>query len=282
MSKLKHVLVVILVTSLLLVSSGCELPWPFNWSKGETDTTLDPPNYSSGHGTSQVDYIPVDFQRAVEQVRTAIVRLESTQVEEGWFLRPFPRETVGIGTGIVIDTDNGYIITNWHVVEDASKITVSLYEGSEISATHYVSAPSHDIETDLALVKVNPDDLPSDVVAAQLYDGTLEPYTWAVAIGYPYDIGSSTANPTVSQGIISALDRRIRITIGNDTLTLEDVIQTDAAINPGNSGGPLLNLDGFIIGVNTAVLEEAENMGFAISKDTVQEFLDEVREDFGG
>ena len=163
MSKLKYTFLAVLVLMLLISGSGCFLPtWPFE-EEDDSDITLDPPEYFTGHGESLVHYIPADFQGAVEEVRSAVVRIESTSVEEGWFLRPFPRETVGVGTGVIIDSNNGYIITNWHVVEDAESIRIRLYDGSELEATHYIAAINYGLDTDLALIKVRPSDIPDDL-----------------------------------------------------------------------------------------------------------------------
>jgi serine protease Do len=270
LGKGKHLLLlgllVVLITSVLF-SSACEL---IPSAKHKTDTGGASPEYSYGNGETQVAYIPEDFSGAVSKIKEAVVRIESTTVESGWFLRPFPQETVGIGTGVVIDSANGYVITNRHVVEGASKIKLTLYNGDTISASQYWRSAT----TDVALVKVDPSDIPSGLVVAQFSKDEPQPYTWVVAIGYPYNLGGTEANPTVSQGIISAVGRTIQVTVGTSDLTLEDVIQTDAAINPGNSGGPLVNMSGEIVGLNTAVLESAENMGFAIDKDAITAFLD--------
>lgn len=259
-----------LVLALLIgiLGTACE---PISWFEDKQEDTGDSkPEYAYGDGETAVAYVPEDFTGAVNNIKEAVVRIESTTVEQGWFLRPFPQETTGVGTGVIIDTTSGYIVTNRHVVENASKVKVTLSSGNTISASKYWWSTT----TDLALVQVSTADLPDDLKAAEFAKDDPQPYTWTVAIGYPYDIGGSTANPTVSQGIISAVGRKIQVAIGNDTLTLEDVIQTDAAINPGNSGGPLVNMAGEVVGINTAVLESAENMGFAISKSSVIEFLD--------
>jgi serine protease Do len=274
MDKLKYILILGLLLAILVASPGC-IPTcqPFSWFDEEEEDLgdLTPPEYSYGDGESSVEYIPQDFEGAVNNIESAVVRIESRILQQGWFLNPFPTEEIGIGTGVIIDTANGYIVTNRHVVEDADEVNVTLCCGDKLSATHYWRSQT----TDLALVRVRPEDLPEYTEAAEFSNEELHPYTWVVAIGYAYNIGADMGDPTVSQGIISALDRTILIEIDSTEMTLEDVIQTDAAINPGNSGGPLINMAGEIVGINTAVLAEAENMGFAISKDTVVDFIEE-------
>ena len=100
-----------------------------------------------------------------------------------------------------------------------------------------------------------------------LPSGEMSAYQWVIAIGYPYNIGGA---PTVSEGIISALGRSIRV---DQSTVLTDVIQTTAAVNPGNSGGPLVDLSGRVVGINTAIVAEAENIGFAISVATIEDFI---------
>jgi S1-C subfamily serine protease len=276
MRKSSQILLLLLILVFVIPTSGCSFTCePRAWldleeEQEESSIDAEPPEFSYGSGAGAGEYAAPDFAAAVGNISESVVRIENTMIEQGWFLRPFPQETVGIGTGVIIDTTNGYIVTNRHVVEGADGLRATLYNGKTVSADWY----SYSETTDLALVHVDPASLPVGLDAAVFFEGDLDPYTWVVAIGYPYDIGGSTAEPTVSQGIISALGREINISIDSETMTLEDVIQTDAAINPGNSGGPLVNMAGEIVGINTAVLEEAENMGFAISKDTVIEFLE--------
>ena len=256
---------------------SCE-PWSFIEEEQDNDVAIDlePPTISYGDGQYLVDTIaagdtsiPAGFGPVVNNIKEAVVRIESTSLGQSYWWQPIPKERVGIGTGVIIDADKGYIITNWHVVEHTDKITVTLCNGKKVNATAYVPAP----DTDLALVVIDGKECDAQ---AEFAAGDLEPYSWAVAIGYPYDIGGTTATPTVSQGMMSALGRTIKVKIENETLTLKDVIQTDAAINPGNSGGPLVNMAGEIVGINTAVLEGGENMGFAINKDTVIDFLENI------
>jgi S1-C subfamily serine protease len=171
-------------------------------------------------------------------------------------LRRMPRERVerGTGSGFIINKE-GDIITNAHVVSGADKVTVILKDGRQIEGKVLGS----DELTDIAVVKVSPDNLP--VVSLGSSQG-LQPGDWAIAIGNPLGLDN-----TVTAGIISAIGRNSG-EIGVDKRV--SFIQTDAAINPGNSGGPLLNQDGEVIGVNTAIIQGAQGLGFAIPIETAQ------------
>lgn len=167
------------------------------------------------------------------------------------FLREMPRQSVGSG---VIISEEGYIITNHHVVEKASKILVTLDDKRQFNARVVGIDPS----TDLAVIQVNkPNQLP--VVALGDSD-ELEVGEWVLAVGNPFRLTS-----TVTAGIVSALGRQVNII--EDRFGIEDFIQTDAAINPGNSGGALVNLRGELVGISTAIATESgsyEGYGFAV------------------
>lgn len=151
----------------------------------------------------------------------------------------FPKERQGGGSGVIISED-GYILTNNHVVKDAIHVKVSLFDKREFDAEIVGTDPL----TDLAVIKVDAEDLP----AAYLGDSDkLKVGSWVMAIGNPLSYLTST----VTAGIVSALGRNINII--RDTYGVEDFIQTDAAINPGNSGGALVDLTGAVIGINSAI-----------------------------
>jgi S1-C subfamily serine protease len=155
----------------------------------------------------------------------------------------------GSGSGFIISTD-GYIVTNHHVVEDAGRIRVILLNGMDVQAQLIGSDPS----TDIAVIKIHESGLRS----LQFADSRLlQPGQIAVAIGNPMGLQF-----TVTAGVVSALGRSLRA--GNGRL-IDDVIQTDAALNPGNSGGPLLNSQGQVIGVNTAIIQGGQGLCFAVS-----------------
>ncbi|MCA9121078.1 MAG: trypsin-like peptidase domain-containing protein [Planctomycetaceae bacterium] len=154
-----------------------------------------------------------------------------------------------VGSGVVID-QSGIILTNNHVVEDADEVTVRFPDGAELTATEIKTDPS----SDLAILRV---ENAAPLSAAKLGDSeTLEIGDWVIAIGSPFELEA-----TVSAGIISGKGR------GIDKIRRGRLLQTDAAINPGNSGGPLVNLDGEVIGINTAIASNSggyQGIGFAI------------------
>jgi S1-C subfamily serine protease len=153
------------------------------------------------------------------------------------------------GSGFIISSD-GYIVTNNHVVEDATKIVVTLSNGTNLNAILKGTDPS----TDIAVLKIDEYGLKS----IQFADSKLlQPGQIAIAIGNPMGLQF-----TVTAGVVSALGRSLRA--GNGRL-IDDVIQTDAALNPGNSGGPLLNSSGYVIGVNTAIINGGQGLCFAVS-----------------
>ena len=165
----------------------------------------------------------------------------------------------GIGSGVIIDPQ-GYILTNNHVVEEASKIEVKLSNNQEFVARLI----GGDRETDLALIKVDPKEpLP---VARMGDSDQLKPGQWVMAIGNPF-----VYDHTVTVGVISALNRRLGATI------FDNFIQTDAAINFGNSGGPLLNLKGEVIGINTLISSQGTGIGFSIPINMVKEILPQLK-----
>ena len=151
-----------------------------------------------------------------------------------------------LGSGFIIDKD-GYIVTNNHVVENAEKIKVKLKDGKEFDA----EIIGRDPNTDLALIKISPE---NNLPALMLGNSNeLKVGQWVVAIGSPFGL-----EHTVTAGIVSAKGR----VIGSGPY--DDFIQTDASINPGNSGGPLINMDGEVVGINTAIIAGGQGIGFAI------------------
>ncbi|ELS33645.1 MULTISPECIES: HhoA/HhoB/HtrA family serine endopeptidase [Pseudanabaena] len=171
-------------------------------------------------------------------------------------LQRLPKERVerGTGSGFIINKE-GDIITNAHVVSGADKVTVVLKDGRQIEGKVIGS----DELTDVAVVQVKADNLPVVSLGSSV---SLQPGDWAIAIGNPLGLDN-----TVTAGIVSAIGRNSG-QIGVDKRV--SFIQTDAAINPGNSGGPLLNQNGEVIGVNTAIIQGAQGLGFAIPIETAQ------------
>ncbi len=199
--------------------------------------------------------------RVVQMVRPAVVSVTTDLIQQSQF---GSQTGQGVGTGFIIRSD-GIIVTNYHVVENAQHITV-ITPGPDVK--HYdARVIGGDQTADLAVLKIDATGLPT----VALGDSTkLQLGQRVVALGYALAL---EGGPTVTTGIVSALDRTITArdqncsppTCANGSRTYSNVIQTDAAINPGNSGGPLVNLAGQVIGINTAGDSNAQNIGFAIS-----------------
>ncbi|HOF40265.1 MAG TPA: trypsin-like peptidase domain-containing protein [Candidatus Hydrogenedentes bacterium] len=214
--------------------------------------------------------------QAIEKAAPAVVSINvlETQADIPPLFRDFyeffdlqpPRRRVenrridSVGSGFIIDRE-GHILTNYHVVEDASGIaSVTLPDGRDLTA----SIVGVDPRTDLALLKAEGTDLPFTVLGESddLYIGE-----WVIAIGNPFGPLISDPQPTVSVGVVSAKNRRLSPSVGKGARLYQNMIQTDAAINPGNSGGPLVNARGQAIGVNTMIFSQSGGsvgLGFAI------------------
>ena len=219
---------------------------------------------------------PIGFADLSELVSPGVVSIRTSQTVAGgqgmprgfeeFFPFPFrgdegrPRKREGAGSGFVISQD-GYIVTNNHVIEEMDEIIVAFKDGNELKA----SIVGRDPKTDIALIKVDPD---SKLSALSLGDSdSIRPGDWVVAIGNPFGL-----EHTVTAGIVSAMHRRD--VIGG---SYDDFIQTDAAINPGNSGGPLINLAGEVIGINTAINPRANTIGFAVPINMAKTILPQLR-----
>ena len=191
----------------------------------------------------------------------------------GEFFGGFPEreyERKGLGSGVIVDKD-GYILTNEHVVSGAIEVKVKLSDGREFDA----EVKGTDKRSDLAVIKINAKGLP----AAKLGDSDdLQIGRWVVAIGNPFGFAIDNPEPTVTVGVISALNRYLPA-LGRRDRGYDDLIQTDAAINPGNSGGPLVNLKGEVIGINTAIITTSggyQGLGFAIPVNKAKKILDKL------
>ncbi len=166
----------------------------------------------------------------------------------------------GLGSGFVL-TEDGYIVTNNHVVEKATDIDVILEDGQKYDA----KVIGKDPKTDVALLKINPK---HKLPAVSLGDSEkLEIGDWVIAVGNPFGLGH-----TVTVGIVSAKGRSLGLG------AYDDFIQTDAAINPGNSGGPLFNLQGQVVGVNTAIIAGGQGIGFAIPIDLAKNIINQLKD----
>ena len=237
---------------------------------------------NASYATTQM--IPNSFSRLAHDAKPAVVNISTVNVIKGggrvfnhFFGQPFggedffrnfldPRQQRprtykqnSLGSGFIISSD-GYIVTNNHVVKNADQITVKLFDETEYEAKVVGADPN----TDLALIKIDAEDL-TPLKLGSSHD--LEVGTWVVAIGSPFGL-----EQTVTAGIVSAKGR----IIGSGPY--DDFIQTDASINPGNSGGPLLNMDGEVVGINTAIIASGQGIGFAIPSDLARGVVDQLRE----
>lgn len=211
-------------------------------------------------------YSPVTS--VTEAVQDSVVNIRTEKLERyyDFFYGPFSEKVTGIGTGIIFRKD-GYIITNNHVVAGASEITVVLRGGKEYKGT----VVGVDPDTDLAVIKVEADNLPTAKIgdSSKIKVGEL-----AVAIGNPFGLSY-----TVSAGVISAIGRNIQASDDTNTVVYTNLIQTDAAINPGNSGGPLCNARGEVIGINTLIYSRSggyQGIGFAIPINDAKKIAEDI------
>lgn len=231
---------------------------------------------------------PLDFTETSKKVLDAVVHIKSTQTgafygnqkarelpdpfkeffgdmfkgqsPEGMQSQP----RVGTGSGVIIN-DKGYIVTNNHVIDNADEIEVTLYDNESYKATVIGTDPT----TDLALLQIKADNLKT---MSLVNSDDVEVGEWVLAVGNPLGL-----NSTVTAGIISAKARNIHI--NKDKFAVESFIQTDAAINPGNSGGALVNLDGNLVGINTAIASTTgtyTGYGFAVPSNIVTKVVEDL------
>jgi serine protease Do len=240
------------------------------------------PFWSEGGGTRPAQPpagAPGSFADLAEHVSPAIVNIQTKKtLTTGGGRHPleelFPpgfrfevpgqrREMPSLGTGFVISAD-GFIATNNHVIEDVDTIEVNFLDGRKLEAEIVGRDPS----TDVALIRVKPD---KELAFLPLGDSDgVRPGDWVLAVGNPFGL-----EHTVTAGIVSAKHREINQ--DSSARRFDDFIQTDAAINPGNSGGPLMNLSGEVIGINTAIRQDANTIGFAIPINLAKTVLPQLR-----
>lgn len=231
------------------------------------------------------------FIKVAEEVGPAVVSVSTERVERmrvRFYEGPFGRDDFfdqffrdffgelperefkerGLGSGVIIDKD-GYVLTNEHIISNAEKIAVTLPDGREFKGT----LKGKDPRSDLAIIKIDAKNLP----VAKLGDSNdVKIGQWAIAIGNPFGFMVHSPKPTVTIGIISALERSLPRIAGRDR-DYTGLIQTDAAINPGNSGGPLVNIKGEVIGINVAIFSTSggyQGVGFAIPINTAKDIVD--------
>jgi S1-C subfamily serine protease len=208
-----------------------------------------------GFGPNSSKLVTSDVQSVLSKVEPGVVNVRTQGFSQNEFFQPEPQQ--GAGTGMII-TPDGDVLTNAHVVAGATSIQVTL---TTDNSTHDATLLGSDPSADVAVIKVQGVSNLKTVTLGR--SSTMKVGDDVVAIGNALAL---PGGPTVTHGIVSAVDR----TIDAENNRLEHLIQTDAAINPGNSGGPLANSAGEVIGMNTAVAGQAQNIGFAIAMDTVR------------
>jgi serine protease Do len=204
---------------------------------------------------------PSTFAKVVEKVMPSVVYI-FVEVETGIS----GRIATGSGSGVILRSD-GYLLTNRHVVENANRTEVTLQDRSVYEASNIWV----DDILDLAVIKIDANNLPT----AQFADPEKTRVgDWSIALGHPLGLSPSEGGATVTVGVVSNLGRSFAL----DGVPFYDIIQTDAAINPGNSGGPLINLNGEVIGINTAGSGVAQNINFAINVATARRVFEDIIE----
>jgi len=235
---------------------------------------------------SVAESLSAAFRHASEVALRSVVQIRSSQVVQRQVTDPRfdpfgmglgPRRTQelerrGLGSGFVVSAD-GYIITNNHVIADATRLVVVFHDDTEIEATLVGADPL----TDLAVIKVDPEEASHRLIPAAIGDSNkVQVGDWVLAVGSPLEL-----DETVTAGIISATGRRQGIIRDERRQGYESFLQTDAAINPGNSGGPLVNLRGEVIGINTAIKSNSGGsigLGFAIPTALAKNVADQIIE----
>ena len=212
---------------------------------------------SSGAPASSISGTPLDIQELLRKAQPSVVSIHTGQQSSSGVFG-------SAGSGVII-SDDGLVLTNAHVVSSPSNLQVTLYDGRSEQADLVGSLP----DTDVALIRLRD---ASNLTPAELGDSAdVRVGDDVVAIGNALNLGGP---PSVTKGIVSATDR----TIEAENVTLSHLIQTDAAINPGNSGGPLLNAAGQVVGINTAIISDAQNIGFSIAIDALKPLIQDIKD----
>lgn len=267
----------LLLLLLVLTLAGCSLPSALSELTGPTSTALPVPTAMPAP-TAVPTVSPAPESPAVvegmltleqeiidvyESVGLGVVNITNRSYAYDFFMRPVPQE--GSGSGIIYDQE-GHVITNYHVIEDATELLVTLPDETTVEAQVVGADPAND----LAVLKIDvAPDLLHPVPLGR--SSGLRVGQFVIAIGNPFGF-----ERTLTVGVVSALGRVIE---SPDERFIGEIIQTDAAINPGNSGGPLLDLSGQVIGVNTAIFSPSQasaGIGFAVPVDTVRRVVPEL------
>lgn len=271
--KIGAFLAVVLVVAAVAFAGGPQGWLPLSWADDDNPGVLLQAAPLPGLGPDTISDMVAVAGPAVVRINTTTIS-QSSQYDRFLndpFFRQFfgnqlelpsrPQESHGLGSGFIVSAD-GYILTNEHVISGVSQIEVTLSSREKPYPARKVGADS---ELDLAVLKI---DAEEDLPAVSLGDSdSVRVGDWVVAIGNPYGL-----DHTVTVGVISAKERPMTI----ENKQYRNLLQTDASINPGNSGGPLLNLNGEVVGINTAINAQAQGIGFAIPSSTVKAVFDEL------
>jgi serine protease Do len=242
-------------------------PSPYNSISDRQNMVLASKTFDTSYHVPQ----GLDFLSAAKNVTSAVVHIRTAYGPGNFSVNPllgYDRQSHSSGSGVII-SDDGYIVTNNHVIEDATNIEVVMNNNQRF----YAKLVGTDASTDLALLKVKAKNLPFVKYGDS---DRVQPGEWVLAIGNPFDL-----NSTVTAGIVSAKARNIGILRDQNRFQVEAFIQTDAAVNPGNSGGALINLKGELIGVNTAIATSSgqyQGYSFAIPVSLVKKVMDDLLE----
>jgi serine protease Do len=280
----------IAIASVGLAAAGVMLR-PASGARPEPTFVKEPPRDLNPSDVRPASELSNAFIAVSEAVTSAVVRIEAEQTNgakrSSWFSRSLPEffatpadstvdsPEISGGSGFIVSS-NGYILTNFHVIEGADRITVSLADKRSFVAQVIGVDPS----TDVAVIRIEAENLPAVSLGNS---DSARVGEWVLAIGNPGFDDASTLDFTVTSGIISAKGRPLRILGNSDEAgpqyAIEDFIQTDAVINPGNSGGPLVDIKGRVIGINTAIATTTgynQGYGFAIPMNLAQRVMSDL------
>ncbi len=228
-----------------------------------TPLPTQPPPQAPTVPVEPINALEAQIEAVYKRAAPAVVNITTQIIAYDFFLRPIPQEG-GTGSGFLYDAE-GHIVTNYHVIQDAESVSVSLADGRVFPAEIVGADPSND----LAVLYIEADDLPQPIPLGD--SDNLRVGQFVVAIGNPFG-----QEGTLTLGVISALGRIIE---SPDGRFIGEAIQTDAPINPGNSGGPLLDLRGHVIGVNSQIISPSRasaGIGFAVSAETVRRVVPQL------
>jgi serine protease Do len=263
------VVLIVIVAIILCVAAGFGGVKLYYAISNKNNNEITPRQMVANDGNQQITQEEEVIASVVEKVSPSVVSIITSSQTDSFY--GGVQEEEGAGSGVIVSSE-GYVLTNKHVVDGANTVDVVLHDGT----THNnVKVLGSDPLNDIAFLKI---DGASNLAAAELGDSS------SIRVGQRVvAIGNSLGQyqNTVTSGIVSGTGRPISAQAGDQVEHLTDLIQTDAAINPGNSGGPLLNLSGQVLGINTAIVEDAQGIGFAIPINATKGMLKGVLEGKG-